>query len=497
MAHLMGIDLGTSSIKVMICCEDGKCKAISSYAYPINMPFEGIAEQDPEAWWEACVVSVRQALQKSEIDSIDIKCIGLSGQMHGMVLLDENNYVIRPAIIHCDLRSKAQVDSIYNAFGFEGLGRMTLNPIFTGFQIASLLWVKENEPDYYAKISKVILPKDYLRFKLTGNIGTDATDASGTLAYDNANRKWSYEMIEKVGLSKDFYPQCFEPYEIAGEITGSVESETGLRRGTPVVFGGADQPMQALGNGIIHPGDATCTIGTGGQILTPIAKPVMNPNLNTHVFCNVLPGSWYAMGAILSAGASLNWLRDNVLGIKDFKTLDKKAEMLPACSDGLIFLPYLMGERTPHLNPYARGAFFGLRLNHDYADLYRAVMEGVVFALRDSLEIFKVLSIQFDRIFASGGGAGSSLWKQIQADVFDRNIYTTNNHEQACTGALIVAGVGIGLYRSIEEACRIHVKVNDLVVEPIRKNVQIYEHYYGIYKQIYRNNFTLFESMRK
>lgn len=495
MSYLMGIDLGTSSVKALVIDYNGNTIAIGQEAYPISTPHEGYAEQDTEIWWKATVKSIRSVLANPEVDSSQITGIGLSGQMHGMVLLDKRFNVIRPAIIWCDQRSKKQVEEIYRTIGRKELGECTLNPVATGFQTASLLWIKENEPEYYEKIYKVILPKDYIRLRLIGEIGTDITDASSTLAFDTARREWSLHIIDKLGLNAEIYPDCGLPEEIAGRVTEKASQETGLKAGTIVTLGGGDQPMQAIGNGIVAVGMVSSTIGTGGQIFTPVDKPVYDPLLRTHTFCNAAENSWNIIGASLCAGLSLKWFHQNVYQKGDFKDIDIEAEKLPPGSEGLIFLPYLTGERTPHMDPCARGVFFGLSLRHNSIHMARAIMEGVVFALRDSLEIFKELGIKMDKVIASGGGAQSGLWLEIQADVFGREVYTTKSKEQACLGAAITAGIGSGVYSDIREACKTIVKLNDRVIQPDKYRCSIYDHFYGIYRELYLRNKDLFQKL--
>lgn len=491
----MGIDLGTSSVKTIIIDTDGNIKAVAQKEYGINIPREGYAEQQPEVWWESTVNTIRNALTSSGIEKSQLKGIGLSGQMHGMVLIDKNLDVIRPAIIWCDQRSKSEVLEIYEKIGKEELGRLTLNPVAAGFQVSSLLWVKKNEPENYKRTHKVLLPKDYIRLRLTGEIGTDITDASSTLAFNTSARKWSKKIIEALGLDLDKYPFCKNPFDIAGIVTREVSGETGLAPGIPVAFGGGDQPMQAVGNGIVSPGIVSSTIGTGGQIFTPIDKPLYDKELRTHTFCNAVPGTWNIMGASLCAGLSLKWLKENILQETDFNSMGRKAEMIPAGSEGLIFLPYLTGERTPHMDPHARGVFFGLTLKHTRAHMIRAVMEGVVFSLRDSMEIFRSLGVKMDKIIASGGGARSRLWLQIQADVFGKEVYKTNSVEQACMGAAIMAGVGTGIYPSIDEACRQLISYDSEPVLPDKEKMKTYNYYYSIFKELYFNNKNSFKKM--
>lgn len=495
MSYLMGIDLGTSSVKTLIIDLDGTIKGTGQEDYSFEIPCEGFAEQHPETWWKATVNTIRDAIIMAGISAGEIKCIGFSGQMHGMVLVDKNFNVVRPAIIWCDQRSKSQVEEIYEKVGRNELGRLTLNPVATGFQTPSLLWIKQNEPENYEKTFKVLLPKDYIRLKLTGEIGTDITDASSTLAFETAEGQWSEKILRILGLDIEKYPLCKMPFDIAGTVTQAAAKETYLEPGTKVVFGGGDQPMQAVGNGIVSPGIVSSTIGSGSIIFTPSDKPVYDTELRMHTFCNAVPKIWSIMGASLCGGLTLRWLKENIIQSGDYKSIDAKAGKYPPGSEGLLFLPYLGGERTPHMDPYARGIFFALTLKHTSDHMARAVMEGVAFALRDSLEIFRNLGIKTNKVIASGGGAKSSLWLKIQADIFNQEVYTTKMTEQACMGAAIMAGVGAGYYSSIPEACNQVVKHNSEPIIPDRNNADIYDHYYGIYKELYERNKDLFKKM--
>ncbi len=495
MSLLMGVDLGTSSIKVLVMDKTGIVKSITSQEYSIDMPQDGYAEQQPENWWNAAVKAIRESVSRLGSSVEEIKCIGFSGQMHGLLLLDKEGDVIRPAIIHCDQRSKPQVDKIYHKIGIKEFGQITLNPLFPGLFLSSLLWVKENEPRNYEKIHKAILPKDYLRFKLTGEIATESTDASGSLALNTSERRWSKSLISQLDLDYSVFPECMEPCDIAGCITPKVALETGLKKGTATVYGLADQPAQALGNGIIKPGIITSTVGTARQIYAYVDKPIYNPLLNTHTFCNITHNTWYVMGAILNAGLALGWFKDNILHVQDFRDIDKEAASVTACCEGIIFLPYLTGERTPHMNSKARGMFFGLTPRHNRAHMSRAIMEGITFALRDCIETMEQLGIPICKVIASGGGAKSRLWQQIQADVFGRDIYTTKITEQACTGAAMAAGIGYGVYSDINEACDVVVRMNKEYVQPIKENVEYYNQSYNIYRQLYLSNKHLFSAM--
>lgn len=491
----MGIDLGTSSVKVIIMNEYGVIESTAQTSYGISIPEKGFAEQDPEVWWSATVKTIQLALKEASIQSNEIKGIGYSGQMHGMVLIDKNGNVIRPAIIWSDQRTINEVDEINSSLGKDYVGKVTLNPLSTGFQTPSLLWVKKYEPTSYKKINKVLLPKDYIRFRMTGENGTDVTDASATLAFDTKNRVWSKELILKLGLNPDIYPIVKNPSDIAGEVTLKAAEETGLHKGTLVVYGGGDQPMQSIGNGIVKPGQISLTIGTGGIVYSVTAEPKYDYKLRTNTFCNAVQGTWNIMGANLAAGLSLSWLNRNILSTLSYKELNELAASISPGSEGLIFLPYLIGERTPHMDASARGTFLGLTLKHTKANLVRSVMEGVVFAFRDSIEIFKGLDIKMDKFIASGGGARSDIWLNIQANILNQEIYKVNQPEQACVGAAIVAGVGVGLYDSIEEACTNIIKIKEDPIQPDPQIVDLYNETYPLYKEIYQQNMETFRKL--
>ncbi|WP_342046834.1 xylulokinase [Bacillus sp. OTU530] len=492
MKYLIGIDLGTSSVKAIVMDVEGDVIADAQESYSIQVPEIGYAEQSPNVWWSATVNVLRTILEKEHVDPALIGGIGLSGQMHGLVLVDHKGEVIRPAIIWSDQRSKTQVEKINQLIQQEQVIDSMMNSVSTGFAISSLLWVKENEPENYAKADTILLPKDYIRYRLTGELAVEVTDASSTLAFDIAKRKWATSLINKLGIKENLFPPCYEPYEVAGEITTCAAEETGLQKGIPVVFGGGDQFMQAVGNGIVFPGIVSSNIGTGGQIAVMVEKPAYDPQLRTNTFCHIHPDTWNIQGSSLNSGLSLGWLKSNVLRANDFQTLTKMAETIAPGSEGLIFLPYLTGERTPHLDPNAKGIFFGLTLKHRDDHLVRAVMEGVTYSLRDSLEIIESLGIPANRVIASGGGAKSRLWLQIQADIFNKPVYTTKTNEEACVGAAIIAGVGVGIYPSLEEACKKLISFHSEIVEPIRENVEIYSHYYELFKELYKRNQDLF-----
>lgn len=493
MSFLMGIDFGTSSVKTIIADMDGRVLSTSTEGYDISIPKINQAEQEPLQWWKATINTIRDSIKKAEIKSTEIKCIGFSGQMHGAVFMDKNLNTIRPAIIWCDQRSKKQIDSINNLIGKESLRNITLNSLNTGFQITSLMWLKENEKDSYKKISKVILPKDYIRFKLTREIFTDFTDASATLLFNTRQKKWATDIISDLSLEESFFPQCKESFEIAGNTTKEAEIETGLVAGTPVVTGCADQAAQLLGNGVINPSQVLIIIGTGGQVLTPSIKPIHDSFFRTNTFCNIT--DWYVMGAILNAGLALTWLKEKIIKDFSYKELDSHTDSVPAGCEGLLFLPYLIGERTPHMDSNAKGIFFGLSLKHDYRSLYKATMEGVSFAIKDCIEVFKEMYLKTDKVIVSGGGANSREWVQILADILGTSICVSQRNENSCLGAAMLAGIGCGQFKNIEEACNIFIKKSNIIVNPIAKNTRIYSKNYEIFKEIYKNNKASFNNL--
>ena len=489
MDYLVGIDIGTSGTKGVLMDREGKIYAWAGREYSIDIPQPGWAEQDPEMWWEATIQVIREVIEKSDVNPQQIRGIGLSGQMHGTVFLDKNLQPFRPAIIWADQRSSSQCESIYQKVGKGRLAELTGNPIATGFMCSTLLWMKENQPEGFSQIYKVILAKDYIRYRLTGNLGVEVTDASGTLLLDIKRRCWSEELLDILSLPLDILPEeVHESQEVAGYLLAESARDAGLSEGIPVVYGGGDQSMQAIGNGVIRPGILSSTIGTGGQLFITIDKFTYDPKLRIHTFCHAIPDSYHLLGAILSAGLSLKWLRENILHTPDsYPVFDEEVGKIKAGSEGIIFLPYLLGERSPYMNPQAKGVFFGLSLKHHRAHLIRAVMEGAVFALRDCLEVFEELGIKIEQLIASGGGAKSRVWRQIQADVFNKEISMTQSIEQAAMGAAILAGVGVGIYKDVEDGCRKVVRYKGEKIQPIPENVQIYNQQFKKYQSLYQD----------
>lgn len=482
---LIGTDLGTSSAKTVIVDQHGRLLACAAQEYGVHTPRPGWAEQDPQAWFQAALQTMRAALNKAAVPPGQIVAIGLSGQMHGTVCLDAQGQALRPAIIWPDQRSHQQVERVYHELGRERLGQWTANPLATGFMLATWLWLREHEPDTYRATAHLLLPKDYVRYRLTGELGTEASDASSTLLLDTARRRWSTALLETLEVAPGLLPPLHGSAEVAGGLRGDVAEATGLRQGTPVVYGGGDQAMQALGHGVVEPGVVSCTIGTGGQLLAPLLEPVHDPSLRLHLFCHVLPERWYLMAATLAAGLSLKWLRDNVFENRSYQALADVAAEAPPGSEGLFFLPHLAGERTPYMDPGSKAAFVGLTLRHDRGHVVRAAMEGVVMALRQGLELMVELGVSVERIVASGGATQHPLWLQLQADVLKRPIHQTRTVEAAAVGAALLAGVGAGIYPDALTACQRTVKKRDEIIHPIPKNVARYERAYRTFGQLY------------
>jgi xylulokinase len=458
------------------------------------MPKPGWAEQDPEDWWRATISAVRAALQQSKLRGADITAVGLSGQMHGVALLDKANTVLRPAIIWCDQRSQLQCDEITSRVGQERLIRLVSNPALTGFSAPKLLWIRDHEPELYERAAHFLLPKDYARFRLTGEFATDVSDASGTLLFDVAHRRWSEEMLESLSIDRRLLPRAYESVEITGQVSSETALLTGLRAGTPVVAGAGDQAASAIGNGIVSRGLTSATLGTSGVIFAYTEAPKLDPQGRIHTFCHAAPGKWHVMGVTQGAGLSLRWFREQLgeseswyarqVGADPYEVIIQEALKIPAGSDGLLFLPYLMGERTPHLDAQARGMWFGLTASHTRGHLIRAILEGVAFSLRDSLEIFQELNIPVSQIRASGGGSRNALWRQIQADIYGKDLVTLRESEGSAYGAALLAGVGGGIYRSVEEAAKEAIQIRESVL-PDRKNMQRYDQLYQVYRKLY------------
>ncbi|QOV19936.1 xylulokinase [Blautia liquoris] len=487
MDYLMGIDLGTSSLKTLIMERNGKIIALSKCRYDVQSPMPGYMEQDPKIWWQACVQTIRDCLYKSGINSDEIASLGFSGQMHGLVLLDNKKELIRPAILHNDARSGDEVKELYELLGMKNIQEHLMNPLFTGSQITSLYWMKKNEVRQFRKIRYILSPKDYLLFRLTGVICTDYSDASATLLYDIKENRWWKKALECIGLSDLRMAPVQESIISVGKVLEAAGEETGISKKTVVCVGGGDQVMQALGNGVVEPGKATVTIGSSGQIFIPTDCPVGNPNYNMHTFCGAQENTWFSMGAILSAGLSLKWA-GSVLEVNDFAELSRRAELAPAGSGGILFLPYLNGERTPHMNPMLRGGILGLNTKTGTNDFVRSVMEGVAFALREAMETCLQITPDPTLWIASGGGTQSNIWMEILADILGKPLYISKVEENAAVGAAITAGVGAGVYRNLKEGCKEVVSYQPDPVVPDVERIKQYEELYQIFKESYTAN---------
>ena len=495
MAYMMGIDVGTTGTRAVIVRPDGHVVGAATGDHqPMRMPKPGWAEQDPADWWEAAIQAVRAALEAASLKGEDIAAVGLSGQMHGVVLLDQAHAVLRPALIWCDQRSQAQCDWITSQVGSERLIQLVSNPALTGFSAPKLLWVRDHEPEIFARAAKFLLPKDYVRFRLTGEFATDVSDASGTLLFDVTNRRWSQEMVGALDLDAKLLPRAYESPEITGQITRETAVVTGLKAGTPVVGGGGDQASSAVGNGIVLPGLTSATLGTSGVIFTHTELPKLDPLGRIHTFCHAVPGKWHVMGVTQGAGLSLRWFREQFgaseawlarqTGVDPYELIIEQAAKIPPGSQGLLWLPYLMGERTPHLDARARGMWFGLTAAHTRGHLIRSILEGVAFSLRDSLEIFTELEIPVEQIRVSGGGSRSFLWRQIQADIYGKELVTLRTSEGSAFGAALLAGVGAGIYASVQESARAAIQIRESMA-PHAANARLYNRQYQIYRTLY------------
>jgi xylulokinase len=474
--------------------ETGRVIASGSEEHePFVSPRPGWAEQDPRDWWRACGLAVRKALHSSSLRAEEIACVGFSGQMHGAVLLDSGDDVVREAIIWCDQRSEAQTHELEKSFGRDALIQLTCNPPLTNFTLTKLLWVRETEPRNWARVAHVMLPKDYVRFRLTGERAIDMADASGTLLLDVANRRWSTEVLSKSGIDAGLLPTLHESPDVCGKVSAAGAEATGLRVGIPVVAGAGDQAAGAVGMGIARAGAVSATIGTSGVVFAATDRPALDPQGRLHTFCHAIPGRWHVMGVTQAAGLSLRWFRDRFgvvsgvpgnAGRDPYDILAEEASSAPAGSEGAFWVPYLMGERTPHLDPNARAALLGLTASHTRGHIIRAVMEGVAHSLKDTFTIFDEMQIPVTSIRLGGGGARSQLWRQVQADVYAHEVEIVAAEEGAAFGAAILAGVGAGAWTSVDEACDKVVRVAKRIAQH-PSDSKIMQQGYRTYRKIY------------
>ena len=501
MYALLGIDLGTTGVKAaLFAADDGRVLSSAFLDYPLMHPQIGWAEQDPADWWQATVTAIRTCLVggvRQNVQPEDVRGIGLSGQMHGVVLLDDENRVLRPCIIWADQRSEAQCRWITERVGAARLLELVSNPALPGFSAPKLLWVRDNEPEIFARARKMLLPKDYIRYRLTGKLAMEISDAAGTCLLDVKQGRWSREVLEALEIDPALLPPVVAADTVCGTITEEVAALTDLLPGIPVAGGGADNACAAVGNGVVRPGLALVSIGTSGVVLAYAGTPQVDmsgPIPRVHTFNHAVPQAWYLMGVTQSAGLSLHWVRDNIglperaleswTGLDAYDLLMKEAESVPAGSDGLLFLPYLQGERTPHLDAYARGGWIGLTASHDRRHLIRSVLEGVAFSLKDCSTIIQGQGLPIEQVRVTGGGAKSPPWRQIIADVLGIELVTTNATEGPAFGAALLAGVASGLYTSVEQACDATVRVMERT-EPRPEAERIYAQAYETYKALY------------
>ena len=480
---LLGIDASTTGVKALLIDDNGEIVASSTTPLHLSTPRPLWSEQDPHDWWQAAITSIRNVV--NEAAAKDIAAIGLTGQMHGLVLLDDAGEVLRPAILWNDQRCAAECDEIRARLGKDRLVQISGNDALTGFTAPKIVWVRNHEPDVYDRARHVLLPKDYLRYALTHEYAMDKADGSGTLLFDLEKRDWSNEILDALEIPGAWLPPTFEGPEITGRITREAAEATGLREGTPVVAGGGDQSAQAVGVGAIRPGVLAVTMGTSGVVFAATETPLIEPQGRLHAFCHAVPNRWHLMGVMLSAAGSLQWYRDALCPNVSFDELVTEAARVPAGSDGLLFLPYLCGERTPHPDPLARGAWIGLTNRHTRGHLTRAVLEGVAFGLKDIFALMLEVGMRdVHQVRVSGGGAKSMLWRQILSDVLDSELVTVNTTEGAAYGAALLAGVAAGVWSDVDTACAQTIRVSERI-SPDLANVSRYAEMYRQYQSLY------------
>ena len=480
-----GIDVSTTATKAVFVDEDGRLLAMASSEYSFETPQPLWSEQHPDLWWTACCRALNDALAHSGVDAAQIAAVGLTGQMHGLTLLDAEGRVLRPAILWNDQRTQAECDEIHRRIGRERFIQITGNPALTGFTAPKILWVKRNEPEIYASAAHVLLPKDYVRYRLTGEFAMDKADGAGTVLMDLRSRDWSQEVLSALEIPPQWMPPLYEGSQITGLVSREAAAATGLRAGTPVVAGGGDQAAQAVGVGAVEEGIVALTLGTSGVVFASCEQPFIEPQGRLHAFCHAAAGQWHLMGVMLSAAGSLRWYRDTFAPQTSFDDLVQTAAAAAPGAEGLLFLPYLTGERTPHPDPYARGAFVGITVRHGMGHFTRAVLEGVAFGLRDSFELMRSAGLgDIRQVRVSGGGAKSELWRQILADVLNTELVTVNTSEGAAYGAALLAAVGAGRFEDVPSACRTWVEVTGSTC-PQAEAVPVYESGYALYRDLY------------
>jgi len=483
-SHVLGIDVSTTATKAVLVDGSGAVRGIGVAEYGFSVPRPLWSEQEPSQWWDGAIEAIRSVLDSTGVDGAEVEAVGLTGQMHGAVLLDRAGVVLRPAILWNDQRTSAECDAIRAAVGPDRLVAITGNDALTGFTAPKLVWVRDHEPEVWRQVAHVLLPKDYLRYRLTGEYAIDKADGAGTLLFDLAARDWSAELLAALGIDPAWMPRTWEGPAVTGTLTGTAAARTGLRVGTPVVAGGGDQAANAVGVGVVEPGTMALSLGTSGVVFAPTDRPLFEPRGRVHAFCHALPGRWHMMSVMLSAAGSLRWFRDALAPGTDFAELVASAAGVPAGSEGLWFLPYLTGERSPYPDPFARGAFVGLTVAHDRRHLTRAVLEGVAFGLRDGLDLMIAAGVAVpDQVRASGGGTASPLWRQILADVLGTEIATVSTSEGAAYGAALLAAVGAGWFPSVEAATEALVSATPVAAPG--PDAAVYAEAHAVYRDLY------------
>lgn len=485
MRLFLGIDISTTGAKALLMNQEGEVVSSATTPLSLSTPRPLWSEQEPEDWWQAVAASVRQALLKASVSGEAVSAVGLTGQMHGLVLLDEQKQTLRPAILWNDQRCADECDEIRAIIGRQRLIQITGNDALTGFTAPKIVWVKNHEPEIFARARHVLLPKDFIRFKLTGGTAMDKADGSGTMLFDLKSRNWSSEILDALGIPSEWMPPTFEGQEVTGQVNSHAAKATGLRAGTPVVAGGGDQAAQAVGVGAVRPGIVALTLGTSGVVFASTESCLIEPEGRLHAFCHAIPDRWHLMGVMLSAAGSLQWYRDTLAADTSFDELMTEAAVAPPGSEGLIFLPYLSGERTPYPDPFARGAWVGLTLRHKRGHLTRSVLEGVAFGLKDCFDLIQGAGLgAIEQVRVSGGGAKSALWRQILADVLGAELVMVNAIEGAAYGGAILAGVGCGAWPDVDTACSNLIRIVEQVA-PDQKRLALYGLMHEQYKELY------------
>lgn len=503
MEYLLGIDIGTSGTKTVLFDKDANTISSKTCEYPLYQEHNGWAEQNPLDWWQATIAGIKYVIKESKINPRDIKGIGLSGQMHGLVMLDSKGMPLRKSIIWCDQRTGKEVEEMNRLLTPEKLIDITANPALTGFTAAKILWVKKNEPEIYKQCAHILLPKDYIRYKLTGEFATEVSDASGMQLMNITERNWSDEVLDTLGIKRELLGKMYESPDVTGEVHTEAAEETGLAVGTIVVGGAGDNPAAAIGTGIVSEGSAFTTIGTSGVVYAISDKVAIDQKGRVHTLCASVPGKWTVMSCTQGAGLSLQWLRNNICsqevleakekGVDPYEIMTAMANEVPIGADRLIYLPYLMGERSPHPDPDCRGTFFGLSAIHERKHLIRAVLEGVSYSQLECVDVFREMGVNINDMMICGGGARSEMWRQMFADMYQCPVSTIKADQGGALGAAILAGIGSGVYNDLEETCK-KIILKKSTHEPINENSKEYQKYYSLYKDLY---VTLFDSYKK